>query len=420
MVSVDFDLEGRLLRFSANFSLSIHSAVPSDQDRLPDWSPLFAAARLDPAVLAPITPQSTPRIPTDAQVAWTGSYKERPDLPLRLEAGSFRGRIVFFEIVAPWTGTGQVTADTSGSIARTLVNLALILAVAFFAYLNWKSGRADIPGASKLGLYFFVLTVMLWLLASHHPRASLALQSFVVQAMPRAFAEGAIMFALYLAIEPWGRRLWPRAMITWSRVLTGRWRDPQVGRDVLIGLLMAVVGVLLVRLIEFNTIRLGGPPVAWFGQLNTEDLYVYLLGSFGATLVILSALMAIAPALILTASLLMFQALLRNKWLAAACFFALFDAASFQAPWITVLGGVLGTLVLVWVIYRFGLFVLAIMQCGAALISAILTTDFTMWYGPSSLAAVIAVSAFALVGFRLSLLGRSLWSDITNAAAIGR
>jgi hypothetical protein len=51
---------------------------------------------------------------------------------------------------------------------------------------------------------------------------------------------------------------------------------------------------------------------------------------------------------------------------------------------------------------------------------AILTTDFTMWYGASSLAAVIVVSGLALVGFRLSLLGRSLWSDVTNPAAIGR
>jgi hypothetical protein len=42
----------------------------------------------------------------------------------------------------------------------------------------------------------------------------------------------------YLALEPHVRRRWPTVLVAWSRVLSGRWRDPLVGRDVLAGVAM--------------------------------------------------------------------------------------------------------------------------------------------------------------------------------------
>ncbi len=275
MVAVDMDLEGRLLRFSADSPSTDPSTVPADQVRLPDWSPLFAAARLDPAALTPTTPQSTPRVPTDTLASWSGSYNERPEINLRIEAASFRGRIVFFEIVAPWTGAGSLPADSSlpPTLLILLVNLAFMLAAAFFAYLNWKTGRADISGAARVGLFFSVLVLLVWALASHHPSAPLALEGLMDRGLRLAFSEAALMFVFYLALEPWGRRLWPRSMITWSRVLTGQWRDPLVGRDVLIGLLVSVGFCLLLRLREFDIIRLGGPPSCVFGNTEYRELF---------------------------------------------------------------------------------------------------------------------------------------------------
>ena len=43
----------------------------------------------------------------------------------------------------------------------------------------------------------------------------------------------------YLAIEPYFRRLWPKLLGSWVRILDGRFRDPLVGRDVLLGALVA-------------------------------------------------------------------------------------------------------------------------------------------------------------------------------------
>jgi hypothetical protein len=425
MVSLDLDMEGRLLRFSADTPSTHPSGAPAHPGRSPDWSPLFAVARLDPALLSPISPQSVPRVATDFQAAWTGSYAERPEVRLRIEAASFRDAIVFFEIVAPWTESGSLPADSSRWIG--LVNLMVIatnLAVALCAYLNWKTGRADIRGAAKMGLFFFGLSLLLWAVASHHPDAATLLDGLVIGLPVRvAFGEGAFMFALYLAMEPWGRRLWPHAMITWSRVLTGRWRDQQVGRDILIGLLASIGFCLLFRLADFNLIRMRGAPATFSGIPNTENNFFYhlLIGHFSAITGMLHALLTgFGGALLLTAGLLVFRAFLRNKWLAAVPFIALIAPPGIYGHWTTALIHLLSALLVVWTIYRFGFFVWAVTQTGTAFILLILTTDFTAWYGALSLAAVVVVSIMALVGVRLSLLGRPLWGGITNPAAIDR
>ena len=41
----------------------------------------------------------------------------------------------------------------------------------------------------------------------------------------------------YMAIEPAFRRLWPRMLTSWVRLIDGRLTDPRVGRDLLIGTL---------------------------------------------------------------------------------------------------------------------------------------------------------------------------------------
>jgi hypothetical protein len=49
----------------------------------------------------------------------------------------------------------------------------------------------------------------------------------------------------YLALEPHVRRRWPTVLVAWSRVLSGRWRDPLVGRDVLASLAMGAAAALV-------------------------------------------------------------------------------------------------------------------------------------------------------------------------------
>ena len=64
-------------------------------------------------------------------------------------------------------------------------------------------------------------------------------------------------------LEPYLRRVWPKAIVAWNRLLAGHFRDPLVGRDVLIG--FALAGALTVLLGPLGLMAVSRewiPPVA--------------------------------------------------------------------------------------------------------------------------------------------------------------
>jgi serine/threonine-protein kinase len=100
-VSLGLDMKDRLVRFSAQPEPDRASSATGDEPRVPDWSPLFAAAGLDAARFKPTGWQNAPPLAMDARAAWNGTYVEQPDVQLRVEAGSFLGRIVYFDVATP-------------------------------------------------------------------------------------------------------------------------------------------------------------------------------------------------------------------------------------------------------------------------------------------------------------------------------
>jgi serine/threonine-protein kinase len=332
-------------------------------------------------------------------------------MPIRVEGASFRGRIVAFEIVPPWAGASREPEFTAwGDWIWPVFWFGVPLAAAVLARLNWKTGRADLSGAWRVGLLSAFLSLLFRCMGADD-----AMRALLFGAVPDVLYVGVVTSVFYLALEPWFRREWPEAMITWSRVLAGRWRDPLVGRDILIGLLLGVVGSLGFRLAEFDLIRRGGPPASEPGIPPSSYYLDYLLGPFSAMTGIVGSLgTGFFIALGLFAGLLLFRTLLRNKWLAAAPLVVLLVMPATMASgnhWTSALISTLTILVFVLGMFRFGLFATIVNNCVLHFVpEAILTTGFTMWYGASSLAAVIVVSGLALVGFRLSLLGRPVSS----------
>ena len=64
----------------------------------------------------------------------------------------------------------------------------------------------------------------------------------------------AMLWLLYLAVEPYIRRFWPSTLVSWSRLIAKQWRDPLVGRDVLLG-----VGLgMLVYIVDIGGTLLAG------------------------------------------------------------------------------------------------------------------------------------------------------------------
>ncbi|HXY39133.1 MAG TPA: protein kinase, partial [Vicinamibacteria bacterium] len=101
MAGITYDMSGRLLRFYA-IPPQLESEPPPSPPA-PDWSRLFAEARLDPGAFQKVSPKWTPLFHTDARAAWEGACAERKDLIVRVEAAAYRGRPVWFEVITPWT-----------------------------------------------------------------------------------------------------------------------------------------------------------------------------------------------------------------------------------------------------------------------------------------------------------------------------
>jgi len=64
-------------------------------------------------------------------------------------------------------------------------------------------------------------------------------------------------WTLYVALEPHARRRWPQMLVSWSRLLEGRWRDPLIGRDVLIG---GTIGMAVQVLDHIHQLFKDSPP----------------------------------------------------------------------------------------------------------------------------------------------------------------
>src|SRR5262249_2778430 len=131
-------------------------------------------------------------------------------------------------------------------------------AACLVARYNWKTGRGDTRGAIRL-LVFFTFA---WL-ATYGLAMRFATLGRIGGILWIALGDALVRGVFYLALEPWPRRQWPQAMVSWSRVLEGRWRDPVVCRDVLLGLSFAVAAGLLLALQHFVHSRFGDAPV-WF------------------------------------------------------------------------------------------------------------------------------------------------------------
>jgi len=255
MAGVRFDMQGRLLAFYA-VPPQVEAAkgpVPA-----PDWAPLFTQARLDSTRVRPVEPAWTPPFYCDARAAWEGTYPDRPDIPIRLEAAAYRGRPVFFHIVAPWTRPDRMRPfrPTPGMRASALTAGALFLCLlaisGLLARRHLIAGRGDRAGAFRLATYAVGSGLLTWALYANHVADFGAELGLAARGLGASLVVALVIWVLYLAVEPYVRRRWPHTLISWTRVLAGSFGDPRVGRDVLIGLAagaaMAVVFALLFRL----------------------------------------------------------------------------------------------------------------------------------------------------------------------------
>jgi serine/threonine-protein kinase len=409
MLDVQLDPQGRLTYFEA---LPAEKEQPPAQSPSPDWNTLFAAAGLDMSKFKTATPVWASLAASDVRQAWTGEWPGFNHRPLRVEAAAWHGRPVFFSLIGPWTRAVRMPSSEPAGAGRLAERILLyimilvpILAAVFLARWNFVRGKGDRRGAKLLAILIFSLHMALWAFQAHFSSVGNFIYLLVLAISDALFWGGAV-WVLYLALEPYVRRYWSQALISWTRVFAGRWRDPLVGRDVLYG---AVLGILFCDIFVLGyhlAARLGAPPAS----LDSR----YLDGgriALGAWLEHIPG--SISDTLLVFLILFLFRVLLRKSWLAAIGFILLFTAfksVSSDYPAVSwPIEAILYTVLTAGAL-RFGLvaFVIALYTADLAL-NIPITLNPSAWYFTGATLALGTVAALAIWGFYTALAGQVPW-----------
>ena len=191
-------------------------------------------------------------------------------------------------------------------------------------------------------MFVLFLGLLDWLLGERHVPVLTEEIALFYTWMARATLTAAIAWIAYFAVEPYVRRFWPQILITWNRLLEGKFRDPLVGRDILIGSLCGILLVLVVQLDVLLPARLGSLPPLPKLPATPHDLGA-VLGLRSKLSILVTALMtSITLALVLPLLMLALRALIRMPWLSAAAFWLLLSVLEVLAtgqdasfPWLT-------------------------------------------------------------------------------------
>jgi hypothetical protein len=420
MRTVITDTRGRLVEFHASPPQFDPASTPAPAPR---WKALFDAAGLDMEAFRPVAPEWTPRDFADVRQAWEGPLADRPDLQVRVEAAAYRGRPTSFYVVGPWTRPSRMeplqrsTMQVIGGILTLLVWNLAIFGAALLAYRHVRANRADRRAATRLTLALFVGFLVGWLLAAHHTTLPQIELERLFVAIGVILIEVAEVWVLYVAIEPYARRYWPDGLLGWSRMMSGRLRDPRVGHDVLLG--TAVGGLVL--LCELGRalvppllgIKADVPP---FGDQLSALARASALPIAGVQTLYNS----LESALFIALLFVVLRLIVRHPWPAIALVVLLVTAMSDNGKYLANgwSGWLFGLMILSLVtvsVYRFGLLTTAVALLVDNLISSVpISHAPTAWWAAEGNTAILLVLALIAFGFYAARAGQPLFGRLAG------
>jgi serine/threonine-protein kinase len=406
MKQISLDPSGRVVFFSAVPEQIESQAAASTPI---DWRMPFSAAALDITEFKPVASKWLPPTFADTRAAWEGKYSTGE--PLRVEAAAWHGKQVYFHLIGPWTRPAQMTPlqrtigeKISGGIGIGIL-VSVLLGGVFLARRNLSLGRGDRRGASRLATTSFVLMLISFALSTTYV-SSVWEVAVVIMRISVALLAAATIMMLYLALEPYIRRRWPHALIASGKVLAGRFRDPLVGRDVLIGSAAGVAVNVIAAGLRVITRLLGGtgsaPDDSGLGLLDGMRYAIAMIPD--------TANGAMFIAFVTVFLLFALRIILRKDSIAASAVLSLVATVAALGSDVPVIAAVVNVLaggMVLFVMTRFGLVATyALVYTSGLLNSGV--TDFTSWHSytvwiPLSVIAVLSVGAFYF-----SLAGRPL------------
>ncbi|MFN8588968.1 MAG: serine/threonine-protein kinase [Candidatus Eisenbacteria bacterium] len=390
----------------------------------PDWNGWFAAFGMDSNAYTPVPLVRPVPALCDTAMAWHGPSPWTGGDTATVQMGASRGRLTHFTVVSDWgvtnTPVDELAPVTTGPfdflLELFLDVLPYVLSV-YFAWRNLKLGRGDWRGATRIAVFVFFMNIGEAVFSNRLSEVGvtgLLGDLFSGRAQGHSLIHAMGMWFAYVALEPYVRRLWPRLLVSWTRLLSGRFRDPLVGRDLLVGAALgaAVSALSIANYAIAPKLGLGWvPALASFSQFEALTPGYLSVGlCYSGSICVLNVLQALFV-------LLMLRLLLRHTGIAlAACFtlFALSNAsgAAPQIGWkLALLVGIWGSLSFV-LILRVGLLATVVAAWTGLVLSYVAATlDFGSWYGGIALLPMALVFGIASWGAVNALAGKSILGD---------
>jgi hypothetical protein len=392
MATVTLDANGLLIRFDALPDQGRRRAA----NTTPGWATLFAEAGLRFDEFTEVEPERTPPVPFEELRAW-----RRHDADVqRVTTAALNGKPVYFErserLPTSFSARGPFTTGRLPfSEALLWGSILLVFGIgAILARHNMRRGEGDRHGARRLSLFVIVGGVLMSILSAHHVPVPIEEVVWLISTAGWCLIWGGFVWLMYMAAEPFVRRLWPGTLISWTRLISGRLRDPLVGRDVLAGL---VIGVALVAV----RLAIAHQPVP--NELLFPALYSLGSAPLFAHVVIWTIVEAIEYALAGLFFLLLLRAIVRRTWIAGAAFallaLPLITGGAVPTSWALTAYGLIVGLTTVVVVLRLGLLASAAAVAAQFLLIRLpITLDVGAWYFGSSALVLLLIAALATYG----------------------
>lgn len=412
------DPEGRLLLLE----VVPHALGTADSTGKADWPALVTAGGYDAGRMTRVAPNAHPVFATDSVTAWSVPGARSNDPPVMLLAGWLGGRIVHVSVTSTW-GTSLDPFSFRYTLQAPDLRLWVyfLLAVfgpvvggAFFAVRNLRAGRGDLKGATILGLFVFGCYWLSSVFLQDVARDGLAwtlLNLLDDVPLGSGLVSGVTAWLMYVALEPYLRRLWPRVLVSWARLTTGHYRDPIIGRDILVGFTLASAYAVAHGIVSrFAETAL---PIA-----SNEKLL-----SLAGTGFVLSAVLAtpggcVGAVMAFFTIVLILRLATRRNNVAVVAATLLCGAAAFPlltptySPAEAALRAVAWVVCLGWIGTRFGLFASFV---GIFLLQVFdivpWTTDLSAWYAGRMWLVLALLGALLVYGVVTALGGRSILKD---------
>ncbi len=319
-------------------------------------------------------------------------------------------------MVGPWSRPERMQESLAplgekiGFGAIMGIVLGVLVLGGVIARRNLRLGRGDRAGALRVSWFLFGVTFAQWIVGHH------AADPGEFFAMLRWIATGCYwalyMGVMYLALEPYVRRRWPDVLISWSRLLSGRFRDPLVGRDLVVG---AAAGCLVAS----GYLFLASLP-AWFDVPGLSPLprdMTSLRGIGGLMSVVLEQpLFAVLVGQVFLFVIFLVSVVVRRRGAAMAIGGLVVLLTGFpqenvavELPFV-----ILEMMILIAVLFRFGLLAVVISQFVIQILLQIpLTLDPSRWYFGHGMLGVAIVLGLAIYGFHTSLGGQKAFGGLS-------